>query len=102
MTLSKIRNLKRETLEYWKKCDLEISTLALAVVYFEKLIMRKLVIKSNRKLKFATCLLLAFKFNESTIVAEDDDVNRAIIDRICSLYVVNILYVLLMFAIIIQ
>ena len=78
LTLSKIRNLKRETLEYWKKHDLEISTLALAVVYFEKLIIRKVVIKSNRKLKFATCLLLAFKFNESTIVAEDDNVNQAI------------------------
>ena len=78
LTLSKIRNLKRETLEYWKKHDLEISTLALAVVYFEKLIIRKLVIKSNRKLKFATCLLLAFKFNESTIVSEDDNVNQAI------------------------
>eukprot|EP00943_MAST-04B_sp_MAST-4B-sp1_P001437 g1437.t1 len=78
LTLSKIRNLKRETLEYWKKQDLEISTLALAVVYFEKLIMRKLVIKSNRKLKFATCLLLAFKFNESTMIVEDDNVNQAI------------------------
>ncbi len=78
LTLSKIRNLKRETLEYWKRQDLEISTLALAVVYFEKLIMRKLVIKSNRKLKFATCLLLAFKFNESTMMMEDDNVNKAI------------------------
>jgi|UPI00048FBEC3 hypothetical protein len=65
LSLSKIRNLKREVLEYWSKNDFEMSTLALAIVQFEKLVMKKLVIKRNRKLKFALCLILAFKFNES-------------------------------------
>lgn len=65
LTLSKIRNLKREALEYWFKHGLEISTLALAIVYFEKLIVKQIVFKENRKLKFAVCLLLAFKFNEA-------------------------------------
>lgn len=75
LTLSKIRNLKRETLEYWFKNNFEMSTLALAVVYFEKLIMRKLVVKANRKLKFAVCLLLAFKFNDTATIdsRRDDD-----------------------------
>ena len=64
MSLSKIRTLKRESLEQWKKYDLELSTLALGIVYFERLVIKTLVMKTNRKIKFAACLLIAFKFNE--------------------------------------
>jgi hypothetical protein len=64
MSLSKLRTLKRESLEQWKKYDLDMSTLALGIVYFERLVIKSLVYKINRKLKFAACLLLAFKFNE--------------------------------------
>ena len=63
MSLSKIRTLKRESLEQWKKNDLELSTLALGIVYFERLVIKTLVMKTNRKLKFAACLFIAFKFN---------------------------------------
>ena len=44
--------------------DIEISTAALAVVSFERLVLKGLVTKLNRRLTMATCLLLAFKFNE--------------------------------------
>jgi hypothetical protein len=67
MSLSKIRTLKQESLEQWKKFDLELSTLALGIVYFERLVIKTLVMKTNRKLKFAACLLLAFKFNEGSL-----------------------------------
>ena len=36
LTLSKIRNLKREVHEQARRLDLELSTVALAIVYFEK------------------------------------------------------------------
>ena len=80
MSLSKIRTLKRESLEQWKKHDLELSTLALGIVYFERLVIKTLVMKTNRKLKFAACLLLAYKFNEGESNDEDDtdmDINMS-------------------------
>ena len=74
LTLSKIRNLKRQTRVLEEaRFDLYIST---GYCIFLEAVIRKLVIKSNRKLKFATCLLLA-GFNES-MVSEDDNVNQAI------------------------
>ena len=72
MSLSKIRTLKRESLEQWKKHDLELSTLALGIVYFERLVIKTLVMKTNRKLKFAACLLLAYKFNEGESKSEEE------------------------------
>ncbi|TMW57993.1 hypothetical protein Poli38472_013467 [Pythium oligandrum] len=64
LSLSKIRNLKRETLTTCQRLDLEVATAALACVYFEKLVLSHYVNKSNRKLYMSVCLLLAAKFNE--------------------------------------
>jgi len=64
LTLSKIRNLKRETLEHAKRLNLEFSTAALAIIYFEKLVLKGVVLKQNRKLAMSVCLVIAFKFNE--------------------------------------
>ena len=66
MTLSKIRNLKREVLDIAKRLNIELSTVALSYVYFEKLVLKRVVEKANRKLVMSVCLLLALKFNEST------------------------------------
>jgi hypothetical protein len=63
LTLSKIRSLKHQALQA-VKTELEISTLALACVYFERLCLDCRVDKSNRRLTFAVCLLLATKLNE--------------------------------------
>lgn len=64
LTLSKIRNLKREVLEHTRTLKLELSTAALAIIYFEKLVFKGVVDKRNRKLVMSVCLLLAYKFNE--------------------------------------
>jgi len=64
LTLSKIRNLKKEVIEHVRSLDLEISTAALAIIYFEKLVFKGVVRKQNRKLIMSVCLLIAFKFNE--------------------------------------
>lgn len=65
LSLSKIRKCKRLLLDVTRELDLEVSTLALAVVYFESLCVKALIDKANRKLAAATCALLAFKFNEA-------------------------------------
>eukprot|EP00669_Euglena_mutabilis_P014355 TRINITY_DN9418_c0_g1_i1.p2 TRINITY_DN9418_c0_g1~~TRINITY_DN9418_c0_g1_i1.p2 ORF type:complete len:164 (+),score=67.52 TRINITY_DN9418_c0_g1_i1:280-771(+) len=48
---------------------LEVSTVAYAVVYFEKIIMNRRVNKENRKLMAAVCVLLAIKFWEPSITS---------------------------------
>lgn len=67
LTLSKIRSLKKEALDVCVKANLEVSTVALACIYFERLCLDCRVDKSNRRLTFATCLLLALKVNESNV-----------------------------------
>ncbi|OZJ01977.1 hypothetical protein BZG36_04984, partial [Bifiguratus adelaidae] len=54
MTLSKIRNAKTKLIAIGESCDLELSSVAKAFCYFEKLILKNLVTKSNRKLVAAT------------------------------------------------
>ncbi|KNE69591.1 hypothetical protein AMAG_14147 [Allomyces macrogynus ATCC 38327] len=64
LTLSQIRNLKRRLIKVAQICDLEISSVAKAFVYFEKLVLKRIVQKPNRRLIGAICLLLATKVNE--------------------------------------
>ena len=67
LTLSKIRSLKHQALHAAVAAQLEIATLALACVYFERLCLDCRVDKSNRRLAFASCLLLATKLNEPNV-----------------------------------
>ncbi|KAF1801529.1 cyclin [Mucor lusitanicus] len=64
ITLSKINAIKAHLLNIGKQVDLEISSIAHAFVYFEKLIQKQIVTKQNRKLLAACCLFLATKVNE--------------------------------------
>jgi hypothetical protein len=68
LTLSKIRSLKQQALLAAVDAHLEVSTMALAVVYFERLCLDCRVDKSNRRLAFAACMLLAAKINEANVV----------------------------------
>lgn len=67
LTLSKIRSLKHQALIAAVKAKLEIGTVALASVYFERLCLDCRVDKSNRRLTFAVCMLLAAKLNEPNV-----------------------------------
>jgi len=69
LTLSKIRAIKRELLSFAQEQDCELSTVALAHVYFEKLVLRNVVNKCNRKLMAAVSLVLAAKWNEPKVTA---------------------------------
>jgi len=73
MTLSKFRNLQKDLLHITQLIPaLDVSTVAMAWVYFEKLVLGNHVRKGNRKLLAGACLVLAFKFNESA----EDSTNR--------------------------
>ncbi|KAI8638394.1 hypothetical protein BD408DRAFT_485570 [Parasitella parasitica] len=64
ISFTKIKSIKNHLLNIGKQIDLEISSVAHAFVYFEKLIQKQIVIKQNRKLLAACCLFLATKVNE--------------------------------------
>ncbi|XP_057713300.1 CDK5 and ABL1 enzyme substrate 1 isoform X3 [Corythoichthys intestinalis] len=62
LTLSKIRSLKREMKKLAQdECGYEEPTVAMAFVYFEKLVLQGKLNKQNRKLCTGACVLLAAK-----------------------------------------
>uniref|UniRef100_A0A672MGG7 Cdk5 and Abl enzyme substrate 2 n=1 Tax=Sinocyclocheilus grahami TaxID=75366 RepID=A0A672MGG7_SINGR len=63
LTLSKIRSLKREIRSVGEESSLQPVTIAMAFVYFEKLVLQGRLNKQNRKLVAAACLLLAAKIS---------------------------------------
>ncbi|XP_072571392.1 CDK5 and ABL1 enzyme substrate 2-like isoform X2 [Paramormyrops kingsleyae] len=63
LTLSKIRSLKREMRTLSEECGLQPVTVAMAFVYFEKLVLQGRLNKQNRKLVAAACVLLAAKIS---------------------------------------
>merc|ERR1712007_1685 len=65
ITLSKLTNLQKDLLRITTKVpSLDMATVGLAWVYFEKLLKTGHVVKSNRKLFGGACLVLAYKFNQ--------------------------------------
>merc|ERR1712137_1443700 len=65
ITMSKLRNLQKDLIDITTKVpSLEMTTVALAWVYFEMLLKSGRIIKSNRKLFGGACLVLAYKFNQ--------------------------------------
>ncbi|EPR59766.1 cyclin dependent kinase binding protein [Toxoplasma gondii GT1] len=78
MTLSKLRSLKLEMFALIEQEEqLDVSTVACAWVYFERLVQMGAVDKSVRKLFAGACLLLAFKFNQNG--------EPKLVQRLCSL-----------------
>lgn len=65
LTLSKIRKLKKNMLFICLRNEIELSTVAITFINFERLCFKGVVTKVNRKLTMAVSFLLAYKFNES-------------------------------------
>eukprot|EP00929_Paragymnodinium_shiwhaense_P079865 TRINITY_DN41632_c0_g1_i1.p1 TRINITY_DN41632_c0_g1~~TRINITY_DN41632_c0_g1_i1.p1 ORF type:complete len:534 (-),score=88.78 TRINITY_DN41632_c0_g1_i1:72-1631(-) len=65
ITLSKLRNLQKDLRAIAELVEeVDLSTFAMAWVFFEKLVLADRVRKVNRKLLAGACLTLAFKFNQ--------------------------------------
>lgn len=84
LTLGKIISLKEKTIALFLPSEdksssppsavkLEVSTVALAFVYFEKLIFKRAVSRQNCSLVMANCIVLAHKFN---------GINRSLLPRV--------------------
>lgn len=67
LTLSMIRQMKRSMISILETTTIvEVTTVAIAIVHFEKLILQNQVSKTNCKLIAATCLFIAFKLNDES------------------------------------
>eukprot|EP00730_Choanoeca_flexa_P016125 TRINITY_DN7558_c0_g1_i3.p1 TRINITY_DN7558_c0_g1~~TRINITY_DN7558_c0_g1_i3.p1 ORF type:complete len:467 (+),score=66.79 TRINITY_DN7558_c0_g1_i3:123-1523(+) len=85
LSLSKLRSLKQDMVEigkivrktcsapsavhsclYFVQCLLNLSTVAMAQLHYDRVVMAELVTKDTRKLLAACCLILAFKFDASS------------------------------------
>lgn len=83
ITLTKLRSLKKDIIKIAlsQDCQLDLTTIAYAFVYFEKLILKEKISKANRKLLAGSCLLLAAKFNDDMKREKIKELIEAIEDR---------------------
>ncbi|KAL9658295.1 hypothetical protein ABK040_015615 [Willaertia magna] len=90
LTLSKIRKLKRRMVKAITRSKVdELSIVAVACVYLEKLILKNFVNKQNRKRIAAVCLLIAFKVSIDSPAEERKVLMSQLLDEIESAFEVS-------------
>jgi len=70
ITLTNIRKIKKTLLQIGLSADLDLTVIASSYIYFEKLILKKLVDKDTMKLYGAICLILSVKFYHDSFSKE--------------------------------
>eukprot|EP00045_Choanoeca_perplexa_P004973 m.42133 g.42133 ORF g.42133 m.42133 type:complete len:438 (-) comp12860_c0_seq1:61-1374(-) len=66
LSLTKLRSLKRDMRTIGRQCNLNSSTVAIAQLNFDRVVLSGLVNKEQRKVLAACCVVLAYKFDAST------------------------------------
>ncbi|PIO77281.1 hypothetical protein TELCIR_00598 [Teladorsagia circumcincta] len=64
LTYSKLKSIKRDIWLIAKECDVDEYTVAQTFVYFERIVVKGLISKYNRKLVAGVALLVAAKLND--------------------------------------
>ncbi|VDO89552.1 unnamed protein product [Heligmosomoides polygyrus] len=64
LTYSKLRSIKRDIWQLAKECDVDEYTVAHSFVYFERVVVKGLISKHNRKLVAGVAFLVAVKLND--------------------------------------
>jgi hypothetical protein len=80
LTLTKVRKVKKTALVACLNARLEITTVAVACIGFEKLCLMGIVTKSNRRLSMAAVLLLAAKLCEETVCSDGPKKIEAVLE----------------------
>ncbi len=62
--------MKKAALLMAQQLGIEVATVAIAVICFERLCIQGIITKYNRYLTMAVCMLLAYKFNEASEVSK--------------------------------
>lgn len=85
ISLTKIRGMRMSLMAVWRSLNLELSSLALAIVYFEKLVWSHCVEKGNAAVLFGACCVLGHKFNEPQSDGGGEFVREHLLPRLASL-----------------
>jgi len=81
LKFSNIRGMKKKMFDIALDKGLEISSVAYAYVFFEKLILKNMVTKDNYKILAAACLLLAVKFDAPLVFTELTNLHKDILQE---------------------
>jgi len=84
ISLTKLRAMRMSLMAVWRSLNLELSSLALALVYFEKLVWSHCVEKGNAAVLFGACCMLGHKFNEPQADGGGEYVREHLLPRLAS------------------
>ncbi len=84
ISLTKLRAMRMSVLGLWRTLNLELSSLALALVYFEKLVWSHCVEKGNAAVLLGACCVLGHKFNEPQADGGGEFVREHLLPRLAS------------------